>query len=81
MGSGDQRFLYGVFCGGEICVTACHGAEHLRREVAQQGPDACLGRRDRQTSGGPLITCRTSIGMMSGVPPGPGADDAFAAIS
>ena len=33
-----------------------------------------------RSSGGPLITCRTSIAMLSGSPPGPGAADALAAI-
>lgn len=32
-------------------------------------------------AGAALITCRTSMGMFSGAPPGPGAAEAFAAIS
>jgi len=33
------------------------------------------------SGGGPLITCRTSIGMFSGLPSRPGAAEASAAIS
>ena len=33
------------------------------------------------SGGGPLIIGRTSIGMFNGVPPGPGAADAFAAMA
>jgi hypothetical protein len=38
-------------------------------------------RHHENSSGGPLITCRTSIGMLIGDPPGPGAADARAAIA
>ena len=36
-------------------------------------------RRGHFCSGGPLMTWRTSIGMLKGTPPGPGAADASAA--
>ena len=44
--------------------------------------DVAVRRRGHQamSGGGPLITCRTSIAMFSGSPPGPGAADASAAI-
>ena len=82
-GRRDQRFLNRVLRGGEIAEAPDHGAEHLRREVAQQ----VLGRRgsrrrwNHMSTGGALITWRTSIGMLSGAPPLPGAADARAAIS
>lgn len=63
-------------------MTPGHRAEHLRREVAQQAPDICGRFLSRHASdGGALGTWRTSIGMMSGLPPGPGAAEARAAIS
>ena len=81
-GRGDQRLLHRVLGGGEIAEAADDRAEHLRRELAQQllGAEIQRGARHRYSSGGPLITCRTSIGMFSGAPPGPGAADACAAI-
>ncbi len=78
-GGRDQRLLHRVLRGGEVAVAAGHRAEHLRREVAQQAPDGGLHVRHRHCFGA-LITCRTSMGMFSGAPPGPGAADAFAAI-
>ena len=36
---GDQRLLHGIFGGGEVAVATRDGAEHLRREIAQQVPD------------------------------------------
>lgn len=35
----------------------------------------------QSSSGGPDITWRTSIGMFSGLPPGPGAAETYAARS
>jgi hypothetical protein len=79
---GEQRFLHGVLGGREVAEAADHCAEHLRRELAQQVLVG-LRRARRQTS--PLvlliITGWTSIGMSSGLPPGPGAADARAASS
>src|SRR5690349_363021 len=83
---GDERFLHGILGRREVAMSARHRGEHLRREVAQQVLDRQLVwigvvRRRHASTGGALITCRTSIGMISGAPPGPGADEAFAAIS
>ena len=79
---GDQRFLNGILCGGKITVTSGNGAEHLRRKLAQQVPDRAISRLAAHASaGGALITWRTSIGIMSGLPPGPGAAEIVAAIS
>ncbi len=52
--------------------------ERLRRKLAQQifGTGA-----HTNSAGGPLITCRTSIGMFIGAPPGAGAAEARAAIA
>ena len=36
----DQRFLHRVFRGGEVVAPTRDGAEHLRRQLAQQMPDA-----------------------------------------
>src|SRR5687768_2738299 len=78
----DERFLHRILGGGKIFETPDHGAENLRRELAQQvlGIRVQSGNRHAST-GGALITSRTSIGMFSGTPPLPGAADAAAAIS
>ena len=44
-------------------------------------PRVVMGRDIGYPSGGPSITCRTSIGMFSGWPSGPGAADTRAASS
>jgi len=82
-GGGEQCFLNGVLGSCEVAKTADDCAEHLRRQVAQQMLGGCVERTrcHRNSSGGPLITCRTSIGMFAGDPPGPGAADARAAIA
>ena len=78
----EQRLLHCVLRGSEVAETPDDRPEDLRREVAQQ---ALAGRvqaaRRHRSTGGALITSRTSIGMFSGAPPGPGAADARAAIS
>ena len=77
---GDERFLQRVLRRVEIAVLPRDRAEHLRRECAQQALD--LARLAHTSAGGgACITWRTSIGMFSGTPPGPGAADAVAAIS
>ena len=78
-----QCLLNGILGGGKVAETADDRAEHLRREFAQQmlGTGVQRARRHWNSSGGPLITCRTSIGMFIGTPPSPGAADAPAAIS
>jgi len=85
-GRRDERFLNRVLRGREVPVTPRDRAEHLRCEVAQQVPEIrrrrpCRGVGIHASAAGALMTCRTSIGMTSGLPPGPGAADAFAAIS
>ena len=68
----DQRLLHRIFGGGEIPEAADDGAENLRRELAQQALGVRIQPRGRHGStGGALITSRTSIGMLSGFPPGP----------
>jgi len=80
---GEQCFLNGALGRCEVAKTADDCAEHLRRQVAQQMLGGCVERTrgHRNSSGGPLITWRTSIGMFAGDPPGPGAADARAAIA
>src|SRR5689334_2745031 len=79
---GDERFLHRVFGGGEVLEAADRRAENLRRELAQQILGGRIQSGNRHTStGGALITSRTSIGMFNGLPPAPGAADAPAAIS
>ncbi len=78
----DQRLLDGVLGGGEVPMTTRHGAEDLRRQLAQQVLDGgAWGLRRHTSVAGARMTWRTSTGMMSGVPPGPGAVETFAAIS
>src|ERR1700704_4803159 len=74
----DQGFLDRILRSGEVAEPPDYGAQRLRREVAQQVLDVGLERRGHQSqsSGGPLITWRTSIVMLSGAPPGPGAAEA-----
>lgn len=77
-----QRLLDSVFGSAEIAKTPSHPAEHLRRQFAQKMLDLrCQAGRQTNSSGGPLITCRTSIGIFNGLPPAPGAADARAAIA
>jgi hypothetical protein len=82
-GRGDQGLLHAVLRGGEVVVAAHERAEHLRRQVTQQVPDGRTdgGWRHGSSSGGPAITWRTSMGMFSGFPPGPGAAEARAAMA
>ena len=72
-GRREQRLLDRVLRGGEVAEAPDDRAEHLRRELAQQVLAGEVERRCRHTStGGALITWRTSIGMFSGAPPVPG---------
>ena len=81
----NQRFLYGVLASTEVAVAAQQSAQNLRREIAQQILGAVVQPRDHasgvQSVGGPLITCRTSMARFNGLPPGPGAAEASAAIA
>src|SRR5262249_10332334 len=74
-----QRLLNRILGGVEIPMATGHDAEHLRRHFAQQALDVHGGLRVHQSTGGALITWRTSIGMLSGMPPLPGAAEAVAA--
>jgi hypothetical protein len=78
-----SALLHRVLRGGEVSMTPRDGAEYVRGQLAQQVLDRVVQSLRRHTSTGEMliITCRTSIGMMSGAPPGPGAADALAAIS
>jgi len=76
----EQCLLNGVLGIGEVPETADDRAEHLRRKVAQKMLGSGVERIHNHSSGAPLITCRTSIGMFEGAPAGPGAVDARAAI-
>jgi hypothetical protein len=59
-----HRFLHGVFRDAKVSEAADHRAENLRRQLAQQALVGELRRATRHTStGGALITSRTSIGM------------------
>ena len=79
---GEQRLLHRVFRGGEVAEAPDHGAEHLRRQLAQQVlAGEVAGAAVTRRRAAPLITWRTSIGMFIGLPPGPGAAEARAAIS
>ena len=82
---GNQGFLYRVFASTEVAVPAQQSAQDRRREIAQQILGAVVQPRDHapgvQSVGGPLITCRTSMAMFNGLPPGPGAAEASAAIA
>ena len=84
---GEERLLHGVLGGGEIAEAADQGAEHLRGERPQQRVGPAVERVARveigfahRSSGGRLITWRTSIGMFMGTPPFPGAAETRAAI-
>src|SRR5262245_28060652 len=77
---GDECFLHCIFGVAEIVVTPCNRAQHLRRKVAQQALDRIVVTVGHASMSGAPMTWRTSTGMMSGLPPGPGAADAFAAI-
>ena len=77
----DERVLDGIFGRGEVAITPNDGAEHLRRELAQQVLGPAVERCAHANSGGgPLMTCRTSIAIFIGTPFCPGAADASAAI-
>ena len=79
---GDECFLHGVFCIGEVTVPPRDDAQHVRREVAQQLQGVLVERTFHYISvGGTLMTGRTSTPMFIGLPRGPGAAETFAASS
>ena len=78
----EQRLLDRILGGGEVAEAADHRAENLRRQLAQQVLPRVVERRLRHAStGGALMTWRTSMGMFSGTPPLPGAAEARPATS
>lgn len=79
-GGREQGLLDGVLGGVEVAVPAGEQADDPRREFAQQVVDGRAGQ-GQSSAGGAAITWRTSIAMFSGSPPGPGAEEACAAIS
>ena len=70
---GQRRLLNGVLGRREIAKSSDNGAEHLRRQFPQKVLDRKLQRAccHSNSSGGPLMTCRTSMGMVPGVAPAP----------
>ena len=74
---GKGCLLNGVLGRREVAKSSDNGPEHLRSQFPQQRLE--VGRCHWSSSGGPLMICRTSIGMFSGAPPRPGAADARAA--
>ena len=79
----NQRFLYSVFGVGEVMEAADDHPEHLRREFAQQVlgtviQEPCGHGISSETR---LMICRTSMGMLNRIPPGPGPPEMRAAIS
>jgi len=81
-GRREQSFLHRVLGGGEIAKPPDDRAKNLRGELAQQVLAGKLhGRRAHTSTGGALITSRTSMAMFSGAPPGPGAAGARPAIA
>jgi hypothetical protein len=74
----QQRLLHRVLGSGEVTVAAHQRGQHVRRQLAQEGDRR--RRRCHGSTGGALITSRTSMARFSGAPPRPGASDARAAI-
>src|SRR5688572_4004304 len=77
---GEQRLLHRVLGRREVAEAPHQGAEHPRRGFAQQVLGSVV-RLAAHTSGGPLITGRSSMGTLMRAPPIPGAAEASAAIS
>ena len=79
---GFAIWIHRVLGCGKVTVAARNGSEDLRRQFTQQVLDRRIETPSHTNSGGgPLMICRTSIGMFIGLPPCPGAADASAAIS
>jgi hypothetical protein len=77
----EKRLLNRILGGVEIAMASQHSAEDPRRELAQQALDGGVRVWLHISSGGALITWRTSNGVLMGAPPRPGAAEACAAIS
>ena len=81
-GGCKKRFLHRVFSGVKVAEMSGDRAEHLWRQFAQKVLGLRLPcSRQANSSGGPLITCRTSMGIFKGSPATPGAADTRAAIA
>lgn len=84
-GRRQESFLNGILRRSEIAKAAHDRRENLGCKFSQQPLAAFrkrIGLRHIRSAGVMLtITCRTSIGMLSGSPPTPGAAEAFAAIA
>src|SRR5579862_6016537 len=67
LGRGQQGLLDGIFRGGEVVESADYWAEHLRRELTQQGVDVRARNFPHFKFSGRSVnmTRRTSIGMLS----------------
>ena len=79
VGRREHRLLHRVLGSAEVAEPPHDRGEDLRRGVAQQVLDVS---RSAHSSGiGAPITSRTSITVLIGLPPGPGAAEASAAIS
>ncbi len=65
---GECRLLNGILRYREVAKSSDHSREHLRRQFPQQVLDRNVQRLfyHSNSSGGPLITCRTSMGWFSG---------------
>ncbi len=81
-GCREQSFLNRVLRGGEVPRAPHQNAEHPRRQFAQQVLGGSLWRgAGHIAGGGALMTSRSSMDRLSGLPPGPGAADALAAMA
>ena len=76
VGEGARRYVSGRFTSlGTHLIIVLPGR-------AETGGGGIQGRgHQANSSGGPLITWRTSIGILNGLPPGPGAAEARAATA
>ena len=80
-GGCQQRFLHGIFGVGEVTEAANDHPEHLRREFAQQVLGTAIQLGHGNSSELLFMICRTSMGILKVIPPGPGPPDIRAAIS
>ena len=80
-----QRLLERVLGGVEVLPPPDQTREHARDEGAQralvQAARGLLGHAGSVVGGASDMTSRTSIHSYSGVPPGPGSEETYAASS
>ena len=79
LGRSEHRLLRRVLGVGEVAESSHDRGEDLRRRFAQQVLD--VSRSAHSSDVWAPITSRTSIAVLIGFPPGPGAAEASAAIS